>query len=364
LGKVEEEVIMEDTKTPLVSIIIPVYNTEKFVRRAIESVLAQTYTNIELILVNDGSLDSSGEICDEYANRNPRIKVIHQINSGVSVARNAGLDISSGEYIQFVDSDDEINRKMTETLVNTMKEQDSDVVICGYSYTGQTKKDITSETRLYTGNEFLFLSYIDAKISPLILSSCNMIFKNYLLREYRLRFNSSYAMGEDGLFTLEYIMNSKKVFVLNQIFYNYYIFNPEERISAISYFSPDVYELRIRYFERLFSGLKCDVGEQEKIVLMRAFYSKLIVGLVRLGAYFEYFSNNDIDQRLKNIVNNEYVIQASKVYKRERKGDSVLIPLFMRWKSVKLLYLALRKRGKQYISKYGKRSIVRSIYMK
>lgn len=353
---------MNDIERPLVSIIIPVYNTEMFVERAIDSVLVQTYPNIEVILVNDGSTDESGRICNEYALKNNCVRVIHQKNSGVSVARNKGIDISTGKYIQFVDSDDEIKSNMTEALVNAIEEQDCDIVICGYSTIRQEKKDISIEARLYERNEFLILSYTDVKVSPLVWSSCNMMFKNCLLEENNLRFDSAYLMGEDGFFTLEYLKKCKKVFVLNQVFYNYYIYKPEERISTISYFTPDVYEFVIRYFERLFYGIKCEIKEQEKSILLQAFYDKLIAELVHLGAYSEYFSNDDLEKRLSSVVSTELVIQAGKVYTRTRKSDSIVIPLFMRWKTIKFLYLALKKRGKQYIAKCGKRSIVRSIY--
>lgn len=110
-----------------VSIIIPVYNVEKYISRCIESVLNQTYTNFELILVDDGSPDKSGEICEEYAKTDPRIKVIHKPNGGVSSARNAGLDAASGEYIAFVDSDDFIHPQYLDILTKAIHKSGSDM---------------------------------------------------------------------------------------------------------------------------------------------------------------------------------------------------------------------------------------------
>lgn len=348
----------------MVSIIIPVYNTAIYLGRTIESVLAQTYENIEIILVNDGSVDRSGEICDEYAQGNPRVKVIHQKNSGVSVARNAGIDASSGRYIQFLDSDDELKKNMTETLVENMEEQDSDIVICGYFTVGQNIKETSIETCLYNRNEFLISSYVDPRVAPIVWSCWNMIFKSSIIKENNLWFDSSFVKGEDGLFTLGYIMKCKKVFALNQSFYRYNVYEPEERISAISHFSPDIYEFRVLYFERLFTELKYDINEQEKMMLLQIFYDKLIAGLVRLCAYSDYFSEGEIQERLRTIVNNEYVIQAGKIYAKKRKGDSVLIPLFMRRKSVKLLYVVFKNKGKKYIKKYGRSTLVKSVYLK
>lgn len=116
----------------LVSVIIPVYMAERFLHRCIESVIHQTYTNWEMILVDDGSPDTSGDICDEYVRKDKRIKVIHQENQGVSAARNKGLDMAQGEWIYFLDSDDYISPKSFELLMSVQKENDYDIVASGY----------------------------------------------------------------------------------------------------------------------------------------------------------------------------------------------------------------------------------------
>lgn len=112
----------------LISVIIPVYNVEKYLRQCVDSVLAQTYQNIEIILVDDGSTDSSGDICDEYKNIDNRIIVIHQKNAGLSEARNAGLDVANGLYISFIDSDDWISKDNLEKMISEIKIHDSDFV--------------------------------------------------------------------------------------------------------------------------------------------------------------------------------------------------------------------------------------------
>lgn len=111
----ERETIMVD-KQPLISVIVPVYETEPYISRCIDSILAQTYSNLEILLIDDGSPDNCGKICDEYARKDRRIKVIHQINRGLSAARNRGLNVCSGEYIGFVDSDDFIHPEMYQRL--------------------------------------------------------------------------------------------------------------------------------------------------------------------------------------------------------------------------------------------------------
>ena len=118
---------------PLISVIVPVYNVEKYLPKCVDSILAQTYDNLEIILVEDGTKDNSGAICDEYARKDSRIRVIHKENGGLSSARNAGMDIARGEYFGFVDSDDWIEPEMYETLLNLADKYDADMV-CGSRY--------------------------------------------------------------------------------------------------------------------------------------------------------------------------------------------------------------------------------------
>lgn len=117
---------------PTISIIVPVYNVENYVHRCIDSILNQTFSDFELILINDGSVDNSGKICDDYANKDNRITVMHQENTGQATARNRALDIIKGEYIFFVDSDDWIHPKTLETLLSLSVNTDSDIAACGF----------------------------------------------------------------------------------------------------------------------------------------------------------------------------------------------------------------------------------------
>ena len=117
-----------------VSIIVPVYQVEKYIRQCVDSILAQTFTDFELILVDDGSTDKSGEICDEYAKVDGRVKVIHQTNGGLSSARNSGMDHAKGKYFMFIDSDDFIAPNMVECLYKSINEQCADIAVCNFMY--------------------------------------------------------------------------------------------------------------------------------------------------------------------------------------------------------------------------------------
>ena len=121
-------------RTPLISVIIPVYNVEKYLHRCLDSVIAQTYQNLEIICVDDGSIDESGRICDQYAVRDARIKVIHQENQGLSAARNRGLDAAEGEYIAFVDSDDYILEDMYKKMLDKLLNYNVDLCVCQWQY--------------------------------------------------------------------------------------------------------------------------------------------------------------------------------------------------------------------------------------
>ena len=114
---------------PLVSVIIPVYNVSPYLRESLDSVISQTYTNLEIIAVDDGSTDDSGRICDEYAEKDTRIKVIHQANRGLSAARNAGLNAMTGEYVAFLDSDDALYPEMVECMVKGMEKNAADIAV-------------------------------------------------------------------------------------------------------------------------------------------------------------------------------------------------------------------------------------------
>lgn len=125
--------MMEESKRNLVSIIVPVYQVKDYVGECVDSLTAQTYTNLEILLVDDGSTDGSGESCDEYARRDNRIRVIHQENQGLSAARNAGLDQATGEYVAFVDSDDAVLPSYIEELYRLIKKYHADIAACAYA---------------------------------------------------------------------------------------------------------------------------------------------------------------------------------------------------------------------------------------
>ena len=152
---------------PLISIIIPVYKVEKYLEKCIKSVLDQTYKNLQIILVDDGSPDNCGNICDDYARVDNRIEVIHKANGGLSDARNVGLKAARGEYIGFVDSDDYVSNEMFENLYNTLISNDVDVAICNFYIVIDDKniiKNADNGVEIYNKLEILKEILLDKKI--------------------------------------------------------------------------------------------------------------------------------------------------------------------------------------------------------
>lgn len=172
---------------PLISVIVPVYNVEKYLRKCVDSILSQTYQNIEIILVDDGSKDNCSVICDEFAAKDARVRVIHKENGGLSDARNTGIDAAAGEYFGFVDGDDYINPEMYEKLYNAVHSAGADLSICGYDLVDENgdlirsagQSDISVVTR---EEAFEILS---RRCTVSYITAVNKLYKSTVLKSMR-----------------------------------------------------------------------------------------------------------------------------------------------------------------------------------
>lgn len=204
---------------PELSIIVPVYKVEKYLRKCIESILKQTFTNFELILVNDGSPDSCPAICEEYKIRDERVVVIHKKNGGLSDARNFGLDIARGDYLGFVDSDDYIEPAMYETLMNVIKETDSDMAVCDnyrVSSGGITVQSCEDKSKCYCRKDAMY-SFLTDTISS---HAWNKLYKKELFSGIRYPCGRFY---EDIATTYKYVHRCNKVAYTKAPLYYYTI---------------------------------------------------------------------------------------------------------------------------------------------
>lgn len=216
----------------LISIIVPIYKVENYIHKCIDSLVNQTYKNIEIILVDDGSPDNCGKICDKYANRDERIKVIHKENGGLSAARNDGMDICRGEYIMFVDSDDYISYSFCEDLMNAIVENDADIAICNvnrFVESEPVKEDkIELETKVYNSKETI---YNLISVGDYYDCAWGKIYSRKILEGIYFPVGRIY---EDSATTYKLYYKASKVAVLNAKHY-YYLTKRADSIVGTTY---------------------------------------------------------------------------------------------------------------------------------
>jgi len=213
---------------PEISMIIPVYKVENSLNRCIDSVLSQSYANFELILVDDGSPDNCGKICDDYAQKDRRIKVIHKKNEGVSRARNAGLDVAIGNYITFVDSDDYIDEDYLMIMHKAITDNQSDMVICGVRYRDYNNSENFNEQIKISDFTTDKKNYIQVFPSLLGQRKLNYIYsklyKRNILDTNKIRFNTNMNLGEDTIFVCDVLKFTNRITVIGNCYYNYIMY--------------------------------------------------------------------------------------------------------------------------------------------
>lgn len=205
------------------SIILPVYNVEDYVEQSIQSILKQTHPHFELIIVNDGSTDTSGEICEEYAREDGRIHLIHQENQGLSMARNNGLEVATGDYILFVDSDDYIHRDLLSVLYGHLRKHDAAVSVCDYLAVAEDEKESNYETSVYD-TTYQVLDSLEAVSEIVEKSQARMIIACGKLYEKELFNQVRYPQGkyhEDEFVTYRLFYQAQKIVVTDAQLYFY-----------------------------------------------------------------------------------------------------------------------------------------------
>lgn len=317
--------------TPTISIIIPIYNMEQFLGRCLDSVVNQTYSSLEIILVNDGSTDSSGDICHTYAQKDNRIKVIHQVNSGVSSARNAGLDAATGDYISFVDPDDYIELNTYETLIPYLA-NDIDILRFNAKRKGEILNWLPFKGE-YSGERFeqeIVLPMIGSeKFGGMFILGVLWVhlFKRDLIEKNHIHFNKELRRCEDRLFTITTMLHANKMFFIDDILYHYQV-NDESlsnRYDPIRWEQELIFldDLKKKYFET--KSLSFIIKANQRI--SNDYVLRAITSINN-----EYFTNNDNSfcQRYKNIkkiINNPNTRLSIKYIQREKsglKGDLII----------------------------------------
>lgn len=249
---------------PLVSVIIPVYNTERYLRGCLDSVCAQTYRELEILLVDDGSPDDSGAICDEYAARDARIRVLHQKNSGVCAARNAGLQMATGNYVCFVDSDDRLAENAVADLVSAAQRY-------GVSYVGVLPKELKLENAVIDVQKapMELLHYLSTGTSA---SSCAKLFDLSVIRAHGLCFDTALKCSEDALFNRQYLCYCDRLCLISATIY---MINAENPISLSKKGYPEFsryFAKKLKVLEELTRRLNITQAQREEYLSYRAIH--------------------------------------------------------------------------------------------
>lgn len=296
-------------KNPLISVVVPVYKVEQYIHRCIDSILNQTYKNLEIILVDDGSPDNCGKICDDYAKKDKRIKVIHKKNGGLSDARNAGIKVATGEYIGFVDSDDWISKNMYEKLYNLFTTNDIEIASCELIKTNEIKniekeKIYDKKVIVYTIDEFMPY-YMKTKKNKTYYYAPTKLFKKEILDDNQF---PSGLTSEDVVGSYKALLKSKKIAHINYPYYFYYC-NTE---SITGSFSKKDFDL-LKIWDIMIEITKKEKKEYLEMVKLNRYRIDYTL-LMRMAVNLKYSEIKD-----------KYQTEYKKMYKDLKKNKRILL---------------------------------------
>lgn len=289
-----------------VSIIVPIYNAEEHLKNCIESIINQSYKNIEIILIDDGSIDNSGKICDDYCKKDHRIRVIHQKNMGVSSSRNNAINLSVGKYITFVDSDDIIDSQYIELLLN--KVQKNTLSIGKISF---FEKQIINDNSDNSDFELLKSDFIELSKLNLLNSPCCKLYESNIIKKNKILFDSNLSLGEDLLFNLEYLDYINKICIVDK---NLYFYRRTNGDSLSSRYEAKMKEIQILLFDKYTNYFKKYLQNDYQhmifdsyrlgiitIILQNEFKNKKIGFIKRYRNCRKVMSSIEIKSRLNDI---------------------------------------------------------------
>lgn len=331
----------------LISVIVPVYNVEKYLHQCMDSLLAQTYPELEIILVDDGSKDSSGAICDEYAAKYSHVSVIHKANAGLGMARNTGLEHIAGEYVTFLDSDDYIDPTLIEELYRGITENGVDFCKTGFrrfNENGETTNLVRYEDRVYPGRQAakellprMVGSRPDKKDS---IEMCvwGTLYNAALIREHQLKFPSERELiSEDLIFNIAYLQVADGACTTGAVGYNYRI-TPN---SLTQRYRPDRFEACCRFFLHVKRTLE-ELGYDEETILRlhRLFFIYIKTSVRQEKKAVSGFPVGKAVANIRVMCANRCVQEAVKNYPAEKLGfKQRLFVEMLRFKAAGLLYL-------------------------
>ena len=314
-----------------VSVIIPVYNGVKYIDSCLKCVLAQSFENIQIILVNDGSTDESGEILDDYAQKYKNIETVHRENGGLGMARNSGMEVAKYEFVGFVDVDDTIKPDMYEKMYAFIKQTGADCVCCDInvvSFNGEEHQVIQPyEQREYKGDEVFpikaaLLGFSNSNIDGLP-SACSKIYRKSIIDENQLLFNKR-THGEDWQFLLEYLATGASIAFLHEVPYNYI---HHSRESLVTKYREDFFDVALNsrlLFERIYPEFDWTSSEKQKekkdIPITSILYYRKYLNKAQLKKKAEYILRKCKEVRLYDTNESAHIYQ--NLYTAMEKNDS------------------------------------------
>lgn len=298
---------------PVVSIVVPIYNGEKFIENCIKNIQCQTYHELELILVDDGSTDNTAKICDSYAESDGKIKVIHQSNKGLSAARNAGTKIASGEYLVYFDVDDDITSTLIEDNVSLAIKHNADVVMYNFWYynvdTKEKKENRIGESFVGDSEEFFNNYLIKALNHEVFNAPWNKLYKISFLRDNSLEFYEEYPIYEDIIFGTRMFQFADRIVVNDRMYYIYYV---RSSGSLITKYVDGYFESVSKFYCNALDYCSRYKNNDEQIMEFSGLYVRLVTTNLKQISCNKKLSEEKKQKLISNTCSNELFKSALK----------------------------------------------------
>lgn len=352
-----------DFVTDLVSVIVPVYNGEKYLHMCIESITNQSYENIEIILINDGSTDNCGEICNAYALRDKRIKVIQTTNNGPAAARNTGIENSKGEFIFFIDSDDFIENNAIELLIESYKQTNADIIAGDFNKITADGNSESGHNRVFSSSKLLtrkdIIDYARCYLKkpnrfPLFAYSWGRLFNASIIKNNKIFFNTGLHTFEDVAFNFDYLNYTDKIFFLEKAIYNHLL---HDNYASATMMIGDNPQKLFGYKEALASISNflincCNFDIDIKKEAGHAYTCLTIIQLVRICGQINNSNKKKIYAFIREVINDSNVRGNLQFYSPS-KGDSRILPILIKLKLVWPIILVCKYKSHRRYRKRG-----------
>lgn len=349
----------------VVTVIIPAYNEAKVAPRCIDSVLAQTYKNLEIILVDDGSSDGTGGIFDEYARRDNRVRVVRQQNAGPGAARNAGLAAATGEFIQFVDADDRLLPTQTRSLVEAIVTHRADMAMGGFTRTilrngkvAQIRAWVPESCGCFSQDEYtkVYSALPDPNRMLFFFALWTKMYRLDVIRRAGLRLDATMTCWEDGLFNMLYLSQCRTVAVVGTAGYEYLEEPDKGQVAGGNVYRRDGADNAFAVGKFFFSRFGRAFSTKELHMRMGIFANYLIIFMVNMCRRDALESRRQITARLAKLIGSPEAREWFRHY-RPKPGQSWLIPLLVKCRLPRMLFMLCRvKADKRYGRHYNFRA--------